>query len=334
MIKSVTTITPLRISFAGGGTDFSDYFLKNGGAVLSSTINKYIYVTVKTHSPLFNEKYRLSYSTTEIVNSLEEIENEIARECLKLVNVDAPLYISTTADIPSGTGLGSSSSFATGLLSCLHYMRDEVVSPIQLAEEACHVELEMLSKPIGKQDQYAASFGGMNFLEFQKSGRVIIDHIWNQSLDIDELFHSFLLLWTGTQRKAESILLSQRNSIQENKSILDEMKNMAIKLRNEISKNSFNYKVLAKYLHEGWLYKRKLSSVISNPIIDNAYNIALENGALGGKLLGAGGGGFLLLIVPPNKKEKLKSKLPEFYPLSIKHEPLGSRLLSSINFED
>ena len=333
MAKSVTTMTPLRISFAGGGTDISDYYLKYGGAVISSTIDKYIYVTVKTHSPLFNEKYRLNYSITEHVNSIDDIKNEIARECLKLVKVDAPLYISTTADVPAGTGLGSSSSFATGLLNCLHHMRDEIVSPAQLAEEACQVELEMLSKPIGKQDQYSASFGGINFIEFQKSGRILIDHIWNQNLDINELFDSFLLLWTGTQRKAESILLSQKESIPEIKDSLGKMKNMAIDLRTDFFNHKFNSNVLAKYLHEGWMFKRKLSSGITNTRIDQAYELSLENGALGGKLLGAGGGGFLLLVVPEDKKKLIQKKLPDFIPLSVKHEPLGSRLLSIVPSE-
>ncbi len=334
MAKTVTTITPLRISFAGGGTDFSDFYLKYGGAVLSSTIDKYIYVTVKTHSPLFKEKYRLSYSTTEIVNSLEEIQNEIARECLKLVKVDAPLYISTTADIPSGTGLGSSSSFAIGLLNCLHHMRDEIVSPAQLAEEACKVELEMLSKPIGKQDQYAASFGGMNFIEFQESGRIFIDHIWSEKLDLKELFSSFLLLWTGTKRKADSILKSQNEAIPEIKDSLEKMKKMAIELRDCIYNNNLSSSVLAKYLHDGWMYKRTLSPEITNLRIDEAYKVALENGALGGKLLGAGGGGFLLLVVPKDKKRIIQKRLPDFFPLSVKHEPLGSRLLSTFSLDD
>ena len=334
MAKTVTTITPLRISFAGGGTDFSDFYLNYGGAVLSSSINKYIYVTVKTHSPLFNEKYRLNYSETELVNSLDEIKNEIARECLKLVKVEAPLYISTTSDIPTGTGLGSSSSFATGLLNCLHHMRNEIVSPAQLAEEACQVELGMLSKPIGKQDQYSAAFGGMNFIEFQKSGRVLIDHIWSEKLDIKELFSSFLLLWTGTQRKADSILKSQKKAIPEIKDSLGKMKEMAVELRDCISNNKLNSSVLAKYLHNGWMHKRTLSPGITNSRIDQAYKVALENGALGGKLLGAGGGGFLLLVVPKEKKGIIEKKLPDFFPLSVKHEPLGSRLLSIVSLDD
>ena len=164
--RFVTTITPQRISFAGGGTDFPDFYLKNGGAVVSATIDKFVYVTVKRHSELFREKYRLSYSQTEHVDEIDSIENDIARECLRFLNVDPPLFISTTSDLPVSSGLGSSSSFAVGLLLALHNLRGESVTAGQLAEEACHIEIEVLGKPIGKQDQYAAAFGGLNFYEF------------------------------------------------------------------------------------------------------------------------------------------------------------------------
>ena len=170
--RAVTTITPQRLSFAGGGTDLPDFYEQHGGAVVSSTIDKYLYVTVKRHSPLFNEVYRLSYSKTEHVDHLEDIENDIARECLKLVHVEPPLFIATAADLPAQSGLGSSSSFAVGLLYALHTMRGEEVSAGQLAEEACHVEIGLLKRPIGKQDQYAAAFGGLNYMSFQRDGRV------------------------------------------------------------------------------------------------------------------------------------------------------------------
>lgn len=158
--KTVTTITPQRISFVGGGTDLPSFYKNHNGEVISSAIDKYIYVTVKQHSPLFEEAYRLSYSKTEHVQSLDEIENSIARECLRLVSVEPPLYIATAADLPASSGLGSSSSFAVGLLHALHLLKGERVSAGQLAEEACHIEIDVLGNPIGKQDQYAAAFGG------------------------------------------------------------------------------------------------------------------------------------------------------------------------------
>ena len=171
--RAVTTITPQRISFVGGGTDLPSFYELHEGGVISSAINQYVYVTVKKHSPLFNEQYRLSYSKTEHVHNLNEIENSIARECLRLVEVEPPLYISTAADLPASSGLGSSSSFAVGLLNALHLLKGERVTPAQLAEEACFIEIETLCNPIGKQDQYAAAFGGLNHIIFKKNERIV-----------------------------------------------------------------------------------------------------------------------------------------------------------------
>src|SRR3989338_8599158 len=203
---AVTTITPQRLSFVGGGTDLPDFYRKHGGAVVSTTIDKYIYVTVKRHSRLFNEAYRLSYSKTEHVDSLDEIENDVARECLRLVHVAPPLFIATASDLPASSGLGSSSSFAVGLLYALHALRGEDVSVGQLAEEASHVEIKMLGHPIGKQDQYAAAFGGLNYITFNSNGRVHLDPLWLPNGGADALFSNSMLFWTGMQREAEGIL--------------------------------------------------------------------------------------------------------------------------------
>ena len=211
--RFVTTITPQRLSFAGGGTDFADFYLHHGGAVVSATIDKFVYVTVKRHSELFDEKYRLSYSLTEHVDDLDLIKNDIARECLRFLNVDPPLFISTTSDLPVSSGLGSSSSFAVGLLLALHCLRGEEVTAGQLAEEACHIEIDVLGKPIGKQDQYAAAFGGLNFYEFMKDGRVRVESLWNRVTDLQELFDSGTLYWTGVQRRAEDVLGEQQKNI-------------------------------------------------------------------------------------------------------------------------
>ncbi|HJO05223.1 MAG TPA: GHMP kinase, partial [Acidobacteriota bacterium] len=211
--RAVTTITPQRLSFAGGGTDLPDFYQRHGGAVVSAAIDKYIYVTVKRHSPLFEEVYRLSYSTTEHVNSLDAIENDIARECLRLVEVEPPLFIATASDLPASSGLGSSSSFAVGLLYALHTMRGEDVAAGQLAEEACHVEIDVLRRPIGKQDQYAAAFGGLNYIGFQRDGRVHLDSVWLRGNGTSELFRQIMLFWTGVQRDAGDVLHEQRSNI-------------------------------------------------------------------------------------------------------------------------
>ena len=224
MFKSVTTITPHRISFAGGGTDIPKFYENYGGAVLSTTIDKYLYVTVKYHSPLFEENFRLCYSETERTNSLEEINNEIARECLRLVPIDYPIYISTVSDIPSSTGLGSSSSFAVGLLHALHLLKGEKVSAGQLAEESSNVEINVLNHPIGKQDQYAAAYGGLNYFKFQTNGVVKIEHILPPGNSMKLLFDSILLFWTGVQRKSEDVLLEQHKSINEKQKHLSILK--------------------------------------------------------------------------------------------------------------
>src|SRR5215813_12235302 len=226
-LRAVTTIAPLRVSLAGGGTDIVSYYGQHGGAVVSSTIDQYVYVTVKRHSPLFNENYRLSYSKTEHVDRLDDIENDIARECLRLVHVDPPLFISTAADLPALSGLGSSSSFAVGLLYALHAIKGEDVSAGQLAEEACHVEIDLLKRPIGKQDQYAAAFGGLNYISFRRDGRVRLDPLWLPNDALGKLFKASMLFWTGHQRNAAEVLAQQVSRMPEAGPDYDKLREMA-----------------------------------------------------------------------------------------------------------
>ena len=328
--RSVTSITHQRLSFAGGGTDFADYYKEYEGAVLCATIDKYIYVTVKKHSPLFNEAYRLSYFETEHVNSLNEIKNDIARECLKLISIDPPLHISTSADLPASSGLGSSSSFAVGLLHALHTMKGEKISSGQLAEEACHVEINMLYKPIGKQDQYAVALGGLNFLQFNKNSRVMIDHIWEPESGSGFLFKDLLLFWTGLQRNAEDILLEQKNKIINKTDSLHTIKNLAYDLRDIILNPDQDTQKIGEILDKNWAIKKGLSSNISNEFIDNCYKKALKAGAYGGKIAGAGGGGFLMLFADKRNKKNIIDALPELIYTPIKFEPKGTELLSTI----
>ena len=204
MKKIITTATPQRISFAGGGTDINYFYEKHGGLVLSTTIDKFIYVTVKVHNKLFKEKYRLSYSVTEHVNELDEIKNEIARESIRFLGIDEPLYISSTSDLPALSGLASSSCFAVGLLNALHELKDEQVSLAQIAEEACHIEINVLKKPIGKQDQYAAAFGGANLFTFNSDGSVLLAPVTNPTFF--NIFENSLLFYTEIQRSADEVL--------------------------------------------------------------------------------------------------------------------------------
>ena len=328
--RAVTTITPQRLSFAGGGTDLPDFYREHGGAVLSATIDKYIYVTVKRHSPLFNELYRLNYSKTESVRELDQIENDIARECLRLVRVEPPLMVATASDIPASSGMGSSSAFAVGLLYALHTMRGEEVSAGQLAEEACHIEIDMLREPIGKQDQYAVAFGGLNFIKFQKNDRVHMDSLWLQNGGARHLFENIMLFWTGHQRKAGNILSEQRAQIKKTTDRLIAMRDMASECHDYLLESKLDIAKLGALLDRGWQAKRSLASGISSSAIDESYARARAAGALGGKIAGAGGGGFLFLIVPPDRRESVKLALPEMAEVPVAYDPRGARLLSVV----
>ena len=265
MPKYVTTITPQRISFFGGGTDLPDYYKKYGGSVISSTINQYVYVTVKKHSSLFNEQYRLNYSKTEHVDSLDEIENGIARECLKILEIDPPIYIATTSDLPASSGLGSSSSFAVGLLNALHYLKGEQVSPGQLADEACEVEINRLKNPIVKQDQYAAAFGGINHIHFEEYDRVKIDQINPQNDAIRILFENSVLFWTEIQRDSGAVLKKQGEKINELIDCYHEMKEDVLSCKEILLNPSENFlEDIGKLLEQSWARKKALEESISN----------------------------------------------------------------------
>src|SRR6266545_4651169 len=205
----VVTRTPLRVSFAGGGTDLADFYERDYGAVFSTAINKYIYVTVKRHSNLFYEPIRVNYKKSEEVNRIDEIENNIARECLRFLEIEPPIYVSTVADLPASTGLGGSGSFAVGLLNALHAFRGERVSAGQLAEEASYIEIDVLKQPIGKQDQYAAAFGGLNFFCFKPGGGVTVEPHRLRNGALSGLFGNIMMFWTGHQRDSSSVLAEQ-----------------------------------------------------------------------------------------------------------------------------
>jgi D-glycero-alpha-D-manno-heptose-7-phosphate kinase len=323
-------MAPLRVSLAGGGTDIAPYFTQHGGAVVSSTIDQYVYVTVKRHSPLFMENYRLSYSKTEHVDRLDDIENDIARECLRLVHVHPPLFIATAADLPALSGLGSSSSFAVGLLYALHAIKGENVSAGQLAEEACHVEIEVLKRPIGKQDQYAAAFGGLNYISFRRDGRVRLDPLWLPNDAISALFKASMLFWTAQQRDAGRVLAEQVSRMPQADAEYTKLREMADGCRDQLLSGVQDLAPLGKLLDAGWRIKRGFASGISTDGIDEQYQRALSAGALGGKILGAGGGGFLYLLVPPEKQNDVRSALADMVDVAINYDPRGARILSVV----
>lgn len=319
--------TPLRVSFAGGGTDLADFYNREYGAVLSTAINKYIYVTVKRHSNLFFEPIRLNYSKSEQVNHIDEIENDIARECLRFLEVDPPIYISTVGDLPASTGLGGSSSFAVGLLNALHAYRGESVSAGQLAEEASYIEIDILKQPIGKQDQYAAAFGGLNFLRFNPGGGVTVEPLRVSNGTLGSLFDQLMMFWTGHQRDSSSVLQEQKANTAARFDHLCRMRDHAHQLRALAGNGKFNPVDFGRILHETWTLKRDLASTISSDQINTWYELAMKAGAEGGKICGAGGGGFLLFLVRRERQESVRRALRELMEVPVRYEVHGSQVL-------
>ena len=302
--------TPLRISFAGGGSDFRSFYRDNKyGAVLSTSIASYIYVSVKKQSTLFSEKYRLNYSETELIDDLNDIKNPIIRECIRFLEIDDQLYISTIADAPASTGLGSSSTFCVGLLNALYKLKGEVVSAGRLAEEAAYIECDILKRPMGKQDHYAAAYGGINYIRFYDDDTVTVRPLNMTSKNLKLFSDSISVYWTGLIRPSESVLKEQDERNKSNKDILTTMKNQALELSKILTTPELSIKNVGDLLHEGWELKKSLASRVSNQSIDNWYTKAIKFGALGGKISGAGGGGFLSLIVDANNQVALSNKL-------------------------
>lgn len=310
----IITKTPLRISFAGGGTDISDYYTKHGGAVVSAGINKYIYITVNEK---FDDKIRISYSRTEIVDGVDEIYHELVRECLKLVGIKGGIEITSIADIPSGTGLGSSSAFTVGLLNALHTYKGYIPSAEELAEQACQVEIDILKHPIGKQDQYAAAYGGTNYFKFNSDGTVERERIFLADGDARRMRQKLMMFYTGMTRSADSILVEQKQNTELKMESLDYMRDLAGRMYCELNSKGFT-EDFGRELHEGWLKKKSLAVTITNNQIDEYYDRALKAGAIGGKLLGAGGGGFLLLYCDEVNQDAVEKAVGlrrvEFYP--------------------
>lgn len=329
--RLIVTRTPLRISFAGGGTDLPAFYEHEYGAVLSMTIKRYVYVTVKRHSELFFEPIRVNYSKSEQVDRIDEVKNNIARECLRFLNIEPPIYISTVGDVPASTGLGGSSAFAVGLLNALHAYRGERVPAGQLAEEACHIEIDRLGEPIGKQDQYAAAVGGLNLFRFQPDGGVLVQHQAFANGPVGELFESILLFWTGHQRDASGVLSEQKGNTAAKLAHLRRMRDQAIELHEAMSRGAIDALGFGRVLDEGWRLKRGLASRISNSQIDRWYDAALAAGAAGGKLCGAGAGGFLLFIAPPERHDAVREALSDLTEMPVQHESHGSELMIPFN---
>lgn len=313
--------TPFRISFAGGGSDFQEYYRHEPGAVVSSTIDKYMFLSMH---PLFNSNgYHLKYSKNEIVDDLSQIQHPIIREVFSDYLISG-VDFNSSSDVPSGTGLGSSSSFTTGLINLCNTYKNIYIKKENIAKEACEIEIGRLQSPIGKQDQYAAAVGGLNFIQFNPDESVNIDKI-HLSEDVrKKLENSLLLFYTGDNRASSSILSEQKNNITKKYSTLKKMVTLAENMRDELKNDSiFNF---GKILHESWIYKKELAVNITNSSIDHFYDTAMNNGAEGGKLLGAGASGFLLFFVPLHRQERIR-KLLGLYELHFKFEYSGTTII-------
>ena len=315
--------TPLRISLLGGGTDFPSFFLEEGGCVLSSAIDKYIFVTIKER---FDSKLRIGYTQTEMVDTVDEIHHELIREALRLTGIDRGVEITTMGDIPSeGSGLGSSSTVTVGALHAMYSYLGELVSAERLAREACSIEIDILRKPIGIQDQYIAAYGGLRFFEFSTSGEVGSELVSVSPEAKRALNQNFMLFFTGVSRQSSSILQEQSSNMKNRLDELREIKEMAHQARQELIKG--NIDALGLLIHQAWEVKKRLANSISNSQINEVYEAARRSGALGGKLAGAGGGGFLLLYVPYECQEKVRSALHGLQELPFRLEADGSKVI-------
>jgi len=318
--------TPLRVSFAGGGSDLAAYYRHEPGAVLSTTIDQYIYITVNTK---FDHQIRASYSVTEIVDHVDELRHQLIREALKLVGCDRGIEITSISDIPSqGTGLGSSSTYTVGLLNALYAYVGRVAGAERLARGASFIEIERCGAPIGKQDQYIAAFGGFQLIQFNPDETVFVDPVICRHETKVLLQRRLLMLYTGQTRQANAVLREQQANTERDKarrSSVRRMVELAYELRRALLDD--NLDVFGEGLHEGWLRKRELASGITSAQIDNWYERARAAGACGGKILGAGGGGFLLLYAPEERHPDILAALPELRAIPLRFEPQGSKII-------
>jgi D-glycero-alpha-D-manno-heptose-7-phosphate kinase len=319
----IVSKTPLRISFAGGGTDLPDFYRSETGAVTGATIDKYVYVGVNRR----RDRWVLfRYARTELVADAAQLRHPIAREALRLLDVRHGVEIVSVADVPAGTGLGSSSSFTVGLLAALHAFVDRPASPWQLAEEACHIELERLGEPLGKQDQYLAALGGVLHLQFHPDGGVTGEEVACPPGWLPRLQEGLLLLDTGVTRRASAVLARQAEATRSgrNLSALRRLRELAVAFR-DVARRGGSLAECGAVLHEAWQLKRGLADSVSTPEIDARYDRALAAGAWGGKLLGAGGGGFLLVCCPPERRAAVR-EATGLSELPFRLDPAGTRL--------
>src|SRR3989344_1517588 len=322
----IITRTPFRISFFGGGTDYPVWYENNGGAVLSTSINKYCYITCRYLPPFFEHKHRIIWTKVESVKITDEIQHPAVRAGLKFLNVRDGVEIHHDGDLPARTGLGSSSSFTVGLLHALHALQNQEISKEELAKEAVRMEQDILKENVGSQDQVAVTYGGFNKITFSQNGEFRVEPVQVSNEQVKELESSLRLYFTGFSRYASEVAKTQIENIQNRERELTQMHTMVDEGIRILNGNK-GMEEFGRLLNETWQIKKSLSDKISNPEIDAMYEKAIEAGALGGKLLGAGAGGFLLLLIPPDKQQAVREALHGFLEVSFAFENNGSQII-------
>ena len=319
--------TPFRVSFFGGGTDYPAWYRKEGGAVLSTTIGKYCYITIRTLPKFFEYNYRLRYFNTEEVQKINEIKHPSIRETAKFLDISRPFELVHFAEMPAQSGLGSSSTFTVGLLNAFHAFKGEMVPKTQLMYEAIDIEQNLIPENVGSQDQAAAAHGGFNLFSFKKNGDILNEPIITAPANMTQLNKNLILVFTGFSRTASDIAKYQIANIRERYLELKKMSELTSEAVSILANKSQDIDDFGKLLDIQWTLKKELSSYVTNKTIDDIYQVAIDNGALGGKLLGAGSGGFMLLYVPPGMQNKIRSALKDFLIFDFNFENEGSTII-------
>ncbi|MHB8130904.1 MAG: GHMP family kinase ATP-binding protein [Mobilitalea sp.] len=327
----IITRTPFRISFFGGGTDYPLWYKENGGAVLSTSINKYCYISCRYLPPFFNYKYRIRYSLREEVNKLSQIKHPAVRECLRYLSIEKGIEMVHTSDIPARSGVGSSSAFTVGFLNALYALMGKMVTKRQLAKEAIDLEQNIIKENVGSQDQVAVAFGGFNKIEFGGGKEFYVYPITLKKEKLIQLQNHLMLFFTGFSRNASDIAAKQIKNISKKRADLQDLGKMVDRATDILNSNSGNISDFGRLLNESWMIKRSLTDRVSTEKIDNIYRFALSAGAIGGKLLGAGGGGFMLLFAEPELHSRIKKKLKDLIYVPFAFEDLGSQVIMYSN---
>ena len=319
--------TPHRISFFGGGTDYPSWYLEHGGKVLGVAIDKYCYISCRYLPPFFTHKHRIVYSKIETINHVNEIQHPSVKETVKYLNIEQGVEVHHDGDIPARSGMGSSSAFTVGLLKTLYALDGKVISKEDLYKEAIHIEQNLIKENVGSQDQVWAACGGLNIIEFLQNGEIIVEPIVMREEHLRSFENNFMLFFTGLSRHASVIAQEQIQNTHKNKHELSKIRELVDEAYKIMTSGKNDFIEFGKLLNETWKLKKRLSTKITNSDIDSIYEAAIKNGAVGGKLCGAGGGGFILLYVEPENHDRVTKALGNFLHVPFKFDFSGSEII-------